>query len=190
VIDPWPICLATTDPGEIVRTVAAIAPVFGGINLEDISAPRCFEIERRLREQLDIPFFHDSRIRDARAIRARSPSTRTRIASPPAGCGPTARRRLGNRSTGMYSVMKPIVAALVPARMGASADGGCLNPHCPPCRRSSDGSRLGRLTRRVATISLRSACRAAIRTDNRDTSFLFVRDNSDGGQAPCSCLAE
>ena len=46
----WPICLATTDTDEIVRTVAAIAPVFGGINLEDISAPRCFEIERRLRE--------------------------------------------------------------------------------------------------------------------------------------------
>ena len=55
----WPICLATTDTDEIVRTVAAIAPVFGGINLEDISAPRCFEIERRLREGLDIPVFHD-----------------------------------------------------------------------------------------------------------------------------------
>jgi malate dehydrogenase (oxaloacetate-decarboxylating) len=58
-IDAWPICLATTDPDEIVCTVAAIAPVFGGINLEDISAPRCFEIERRLRERLDIPVFHD-----------------------------------------------------------------------------------------------------------------------------------
>ena len=58
-IDAWPICLATTDTDEIVRTVAAIAPVFGGINLEDISAPRCFEIERRLREELDIPVFHD-----------------------------------------------------------------------------------------------------------------------------------
>jgi malate dehydrogenase (oxaloacetate-decarboxylating) len=58
-IDAWPICLATTDPDEIVRTVAAIAPVFGGINLEDISAPRCFEIEARLREDLKIPVFHD-----------------------------------------------------------------------------------------------------------------------------------
>jgi malate dehydrogenase (oxaloacetate-decarboxylating) len=58
-IDAWPLCLATTDPDEIVRTVAALAPVFGGINLEDISAPRCFEIEARLREELTIPVFHD-----------------------------------------------------------------------------------------------------------------------------------
>jgi malate dehydrogenase (oxaloacetate-decarboxylating) len=58
-VDAWPVCLATTDPDEIVRTVAVLAPVFGGINLEDISAPRCFEIEARLREELDIPVFHD-----------------------------------------------------------------------------------------------------------------------------------
>jgi malate dehydrogenase (oxaloacetate-decarboxylating) len=58
-VDAWPICLATKDADEIVRTVEAIAPVFGGINLEDISAPRCFEIEERLRESLDIPVFHD-----------------------------------------------------------------------------------------------------------------------------------
>lgn len=58
-IDAFPICLDTTDVDEIVRTVQAIAPVFAGINLEDISAPRCFEVERRLREALDIPVFHD-----------------------------------------------------------------------------------------------------------------------------------
>jgi malate dehydrogenase (oxaloacetate-decarboxylating) len=58
-IDAFPICLATKDADEIVATVKAIAPVFGGINLEDISAPRCFEIEERLREELDIPVFHD-----------------------------------------------------------------------------------------------------------------------------------
>jgi malate dehydrogenase (oxaloacetate-decarboxylating) len=58
-IDAWPICLDTQDSDEIVRTVQAIAPGFGGINLEDISAPRCFEVERRLRELLDIPVFHD-----------------------------------------------------------------------------------------------------------------------------------
>jgi malate dehydrogenase (oxaloacetate-decarboxylating) len=58
-VDAFPICLATTDVDEIVRTVEAIAPVFGGINLEDIAAPRCFEIEARLRERLDIPVFHD-----------------------------------------------------------------------------------------------------------------------------------
>jgi malate dehydrogenase (oxaloacetate-decarboxylating) len=58
-VDAFPICLDTKDPDEIVRIVEAIAPAFGGINLEDISAPRCFEIEQRLRETLDIPVFHD-----------------------------------------------------------------------------------------------------------------------------------
>jgi malate dehydrogenase (oxaloacetate-decarboxylating) len=58
-IDAFPICLDTQDVDEIVRTVELIAPVFAGINLEDISAPRCFEIERRLRASLDIPVFHD-----------------------------------------------------------------------------------------------------------------------------------
>jgi malate dehydrogenase (oxaloacetate-decarboxylating) len=58
-IDAWPICLDTQDTDEIVRIVRGISPGFGGINLEDISAPRCFEIERRLRAELDIPVFHD-----------------------------------------------------------------------------------------------------------------------------------
>lgn len=58
-IDAWPICLNTQDPDEIVRTVQAIAPGFGAINLEDISSPRCFEIERRLKSTLDIPVMHD-----------------------------------------------------------------------------------------------------------------------------------
>ncbi|QDB78697.1 NAD-dependent malic enzyme [Georgenia sp. 311] len=58
-VDAWPVCLDTTDTEEIISIVKAIAPVYGGVNLEDISAPRCFEIERRLREELDIPVFHD-----------------------------------------------------------------------------------------------------------------------------------
>jgi malate dehydrogenase (oxaloacetate-decarboxylating) len=58
-VDAWPLCLDTKDPDEIVRTVELIAPGFGGINLEDIAAPRCFEIEERLRASLDIPVFHD-----------------------------------------------------------------------------------------------------------------------------------
>ncbi|MHB8147717.1 MAG: NAD-dependent malic enzyme, partial [Vulcanimicrobiaceae bacterium] len=58
-IDAFPICLDTTDVDEIVETVVRIAPVFGGINLEDISAPRCFEIEQKLIERLDIPVMHD-----------------------------------------------------------------------------------------------------------------------------------
>ncbi len=58
-VDAFPICLSTKDPDEIVRIVKAISTAFGGINLEDISAPRCFEIEERLKEELDIPVFHD-----------------------------------------------------------------------------------------------------------------------------------
>jgi malate dehydrogenase (oxaloacetate-decarboxylating) len=58
-VDAWPICLDTKDVDEIVAIVKAIAPGFGGINLEDIAAPRCFEIERRLQAELDIPVFHD-----------------------------------------------------------------------------------------------------------------------------------
>ena len=58
-VDAFPVCLDTTDPDEIVRTVKLIAPAFGGINLEDISAPRCFDIEEQLKQQLDIPVFHD-----------------------------------------------------------------------------------------------------------------------------------
>ncbi|TMV52128.1 NAD-dependent malic enzyme [Paenibacillus mesophilus] len=58
-VDAFPLCLDTKDPDEIVRIVKAVAPAFGGINLEDISSPRCFEIEQRLKEELDIPVFHD-----------------------------------------------------------------------------------------------------------------------------------
>ena len=58
-VDAFPICLATKDPEKIIETVKLISPAFGGINLEDISAPRCFEIEERLRKELDIPVFHD-----------------------------------------------------------------------------------------------------------------------------------
>jgi malate dehydrogenase (oxaloacetate-decarboxylating) len=58
-VDAWPVCLDTQDTEEIIRICEALAPVYGGINLEDIAAPRCFEIEARLREKLDIPVFHD-----------------------------------------------------------------------------------------------------------------------------------
>nr|MBA3528418.1 NAD-dependent malic enzyme [Propionibacteriaceae bacterium] len=58
-VDAWPVCLDTTDTEEIISIVKALAPVYGGVNLEEIAAPRCFEIERRLRDELDIPVFHD-----------------------------------------------------------------------------------------------------------------------------------
>ena len=66
-VDAFPICLDTQDTEEIIKAVAAIAPTFGGINLEDISAPRCFEIERRLNDLLDIPVFHDDQHGASRA---------------------------------------------------------------------------------------------------------------------------
>lgn len=69
-IDAWPICLNTQDADEIVRVVQAIAPSFGGINLEDISAPRCFDIERRLKASLDIPVMHDDQHGTAAVILA------------------------------------------------------------------------------------------------------------------------
>ncbi len=58
-INAWPVCIGTQDTVELVRTIELIAPVYGAINLEDIAAPRCFEVERQLRERLDIPVFHD-----------------------------------------------------------------------------------------------------------------------------------
>lgn len=69
-IDAFPICLDTKDVDEIVKTVKYLAPTFGGINLEDISAPRCFEIERRLKEELNIPVFHDDQHGTAIAVSA------------------------------------------------------------------------------------------------------------------------
>ena len=69
-VNAWPICLDTQDVDEIVRAVELIAPGFGGINLEDIAAPRCFEIEARLREKLDIPVFHDDQHGTAIAVLA------------------------------------------------------------------------------------------------------------------------
>lgn len=69
-IDAWPLVLATQDTEEIIKTIQALAPSFGGINLEDISAPRCFEIERRLQESLNIPVFHDDQYGTAMVVLA------------------------------------------------------------------------------------------------------------------------
>ena len=81
-VDAFPVCLDTKDPDEIVATVKAIAPGFGGINLEDIPSPRCFEIEERLKEDLDIPVFHDDQHGTAVVVMA-APSTASR--SPASG---------------------------------------------------------------------------------------------------------
>ncbi|MCD4534382.1 NADP-dependent malic enzyme [Nocardioides sp. cx-169] len=98
-VDAVPICLDTTDTEEIIETVARLAPSFGGINLEDISAPRCFEIEDRLKELLDIPVFHDDQhgtavvalaaLKNALRLTGRSPAT-TRVVISGAGAAGVA----------------------------------------------------------------------------------------------------
>ena len=98
-VDAVPLCLATTDTEEIIETVARLAPSFGGINLEDISAPRCFEIEARLKEMLDIPVFHDDQhgtavvvlaaLENALRLTGRTPAT-TRVVVAGAGAAGVA----------------------------------------------------------------------------------------------------
>ena len=98
-VDGVPICLATTDTEEIIETVVRLAPSFGGINLEDISAPRCFEIEDRLKELLDIPVFHDDQhgtavvalaaLQNALKLTGRTPAT-TRVVISGAGAAGVA----------------------------------------------------------------------------------------------------
>ena len=100
-IDAWPICIDTTDVDEIVRTVELIAPGFGGINLEDIAAPRCFEVEAKLRERLSIPVFHDDQHGTAIVVLA-ALQERPALHRQAAGRGPDHRlrwrgRRLGDR---------------------------------------------------------------------------------------------
>ncbi len=102
-VDAVPICLDTTDVEEIIETVARLAPSFGGINLEDISAPRCFEIEARLKEMLDIPVFHDDQhgtavvalaaLQNALRLTGRSPES-TRVVISGAGAAGVAVARI------------------------------------------------------------------------------------------------
>ena len=100
-VDAVPICLATTDVEEIIATVARLAPSFGGINLEDISAPRCFEIEDRLKAMLDIPVFHDDQHGTA-VVALAALTNALRAHRPYAGdhAGGDLRRRRGRRRGG------------------------------------------------------------------------------------------
>ena len=95
-VDAIPICLDTVDVDEIVETVVRLAPSFGGINLEDISAPRCFEIEDRLKQRLDIPVFHDDQHGTAvvvlAALRERPAPDRPADARPPGSSSPAPAR--------------------------------------------------------------------------------------------------
>jgi malate dehydrogenase (oxaloacetate-decarboxylating) len=130
-IDAWPLCLDTQDVDEIVRTVQAIAPGFAGINLEDISAPRCFEIERRLRELLDIPVFHDDQHGTAivvlaaltNALRAVGKSLQdVKIVMSGAGAAGTAVLRLLLAAGAKHAVVADIEGVIHRARPGLEGD--------------------------------------------------------------------
>jgi malate dehydrogenase (oxaloacetate-decarboxylating) len=129
-IDAWPICLDTQDVDEIVRTVEVIAPVFAGINLEDISAPRCFEVEARLRELLDIPVFHDDQHGTAIVVMAALTNalrvvgkrlSDVRIVMSGAGAAGTAIAKLILEAGGTNMVVADIEGVIHPGR-------GNLNP--------------------------------------------------------------
>ena len=100
-VDAFPLCLDTKDVDEIVAFVKAAAPTFGGINLEDISAPRCFEIERRLREELDIPVFHDDQHGTAIVVLAGA-AQRAEAGRQAAGGRDRGRGRRGRRGRGVH----------------------------------------------------------------------------------------
>ena len=115
-VDAWPVCLDTQDSDEIVMIVKAIAPVYGGINLEDISAPRCFEIERRLREELDIPVFHDDQHGTAIVVLAALDQRASRG-------GQGHRRRVQFVISGVGAAGSAIIRLLI--RQGATKIIGC-----------------------------------------------------------------
>jgi malate dehydrogenase (oxaloacetate-decarboxylating) len=114
-VDAVPICLATTDVEEIIATVARLAPSFGGINLEDISAPRCFEIEDRLKAMLDIPVFHDDQhgtavvalaaLTNAMALTGRAPESTRGVVSGAGAAGVAVARILLNAGVGDIAVV-------------------------------------------------------------------------------------
>jgi malate dehydrogenase (oxaloacetate-decarboxylating) len=114
-VDAVPICLATTDVDEIIATVARLAPSFGGINLEDISAPRCFEIEDRLKAMLDIPVFHDDQhgtavvalaaLSNALTLTGRRPETTRVVVSGAGAAGVAVARILLNAGVGDIAVV-------------------------------------------------------------------------------------
>jgi len=124
-IDAWPICLATQDPDEIVRTVQAIAPGFGAINLEDIGAPRCFDIERRLKASLDVPVMHDDQHGTAVVLLAALTNALT-VINKPMDQVRVVVNGLGAAGTACCRIL--LAAHLHACRTDLSA---CLTPHQP-----------------------------------------------------------
>ena len=130
-VDAWPVCLDTQDVDEIVRTVQLIAPVYGGINLEDISAPRCFEIEARLRDLLDIPVFHDDQHGTAIVVLAaltnslklvKKKLSEITIVMSGAGAAGTAIARLLTKSGAQRIVAFDINGSVTPGFTGSISD--------------------------------------------------------------------
>ena len=135
-VDAIPICLATTDVEEIIETVVRLAPSFGGINLEDISAPRCFEIERRLKELLDIPVFHDDQHGTAVvALAALQNALRLTGRAPAATRGRDPRRRRRRASRWPGSCSRPGVRDLAVLDRQGVLNSGRARPDAGQARR-------------------------------------------------------
>lgn len=146
-VDAWPVCLATKDPDEIVRMVEAMSPVYGGINLEDIAAPKCFEIEERLRESLDIPVFHDDQHGTAIVVLAALHNALRivdkqlgdlRIAMSGAGAAGVAIAKLLQKEGVGDIVVTDRKGILHPGRSGLDASKQWLADHTNPDRRTGD----------------------------------------------------
>jgi malate dehydrogenase (oxaloacetate-decarboxylating) len=146
-IDAWPVCLDTQDTDEIVRTVQIIAPAFGGINLEDIGAPRCFDVERRLRDLLDIPVFHDDQHGTAIVVLAALTNAlrvvgkklgSVRIAMAGAGAAGTAVLKLLLASGASDVVVCDDKGAVHPARPGLTDNLRWVAEHTNPGRYTGD----------------------------------------------------
>jgi malate dehydrogenase (oxaloacetate-decarboxylating) len=137
-IDAWPLCLDTQDVDEIVTVVRAIAPGFAGINLEDISAPRCFEVERRLRDLLDIPVFHDDQHGTAIVVVAalynalrvvNKKIADVRIVMSGAGAAGTAIIKLLLEAGATHVVVSDIAGVVHPGRDGITGELAWLAQH-------------------------------------------------------------
>ncbi len=137
-IDAWPLCLDTQDVDEIITVVKAVAPGFAGINLEDISAPRCFEVERRLRELLDIPVFHDDQHGTAIVVVAalynalrvvEKDITEVRIVMSGAGAAGTAIIKLLLAAGAQHVVVADIEGVVHRSREGLTGELGWLAEH-------------------------------------------------------------
>ena len=137
-IDAWPLCLDTQDVDEIIMVVKAVAPGFAGINLEDISAPRCFEVERRLRELLDIPVFHDDQHGTAIVVVAalynalrvvEKDIANVRIVMSGAGAAGTAIIKLLLAAGAQHVVVADIEGVVHRGREGLSGELGWLAEH-------------------------------------------------------------